>query len=159
MGRSYRFYANRGRNVSVCSTWSSTAQTIILWHQSTRESDSKACRASVALAVLWCHTAIGLRSAAVLDDVVSVSNWRKKAKPWWRQRIKPLREYFLHLHVLNPKCGKTLDFTHCRVNMTKTVCKVALILFQSVFLLILLNIVYYIHVQFQGLVFQGFNVL
>ncbi len=35
---------------------------------------------------------------------------REEAKPWRRQKIKPLSELFLHLHVLNP---------NCRENMTK----------------------------------------
>ncbi len=49
-----------------------------------------------------------MRSAAVLDDVIYVSSQREKAKPWRRQRIKPLPELFLHLHVLNPNCWENM---------------------------------------------------
>lgn len=45
---------------------------------------------------------------SVIDNVVSVSSWSEKAKPWQRKGNKPLWESFLHFHVIMTLFGNDI---------------------------------------------------
>ncbi len=99
------FNSNRGRNVSVCSTWSSTTQTISVWHQSTARAIRKHAERlfSVALAVLWCHTTIGLCA-------------QYRCIRWRRIHFKPARESKTMTEAEDQTSSRILsskDVTHC----------------------------------------------
>ncbi len=99
----------------VCSTWSSTAQTISVWHQSTARAIRKhAVRLfSVALAVLRCRTTIVLR--AQMTSYTFQAGARKQSHDWGRGS-NLFQNYLCTVTFWIPAAGKTW------LNMTETVC-------------------------------------